>query len=107
MLPFQFSIVPLMIKVIEPSLKTSGRFIKRADLRLDNPSNTFYTSLIVALVLITLYAITMLTPLGDILFAKAVKPQYILWVKSLFVITGAVSLVFGVVISIIAGRQRR
>lgn len=103
MLPFVITITPVIAGALNPIISNlNSSILRRVEFtRIGSRSKTIYSSMIVALILISIYATVTLTPIGDILFVKAIKPEYIPWVKNLILISGLITLAFGIAASMI------
>jgi hypothetical protein len=102
MLPFVVVLTPILAKALTPVVSNvNSKILRKVELtRTDTRSKIIYSSLIVASILVLIYVAVALTPLGDILFAKVIKPEYMLWVKILILISGLITLAFGLTASI-------
>jgi len=102
MLPFIVVLTPILAKALTPVVSNvNSKILRKVELtRTDTRSKIIYSSLIVASILVLIYVAVALTPLGDILFAKVIKPEYMLWVKILILISGLITLAFGLTASI-------
>ncbi|MEM2739842.1 MAG: hypothetical protein QXQ29_03475 [Candidatus Bathyarchaeia archaeon] len=102
MLPFVVTLTPVIAGALNPIISNlNSSILRRVEFtRVGSRSRIVYSSLIVALILISIYVTATLTPIGDILFAKAIKPEYIPWVKALILISGLVTLAFGITASV-------
>lgn len=104
MQPFVVSIVPILMKAVTPILSESA---KSTALSWKKPSDILYPSLLVALILGALFTWIAFTPLGDILFAKVVRPDFTFWVKALFLITAFAMIIFGFMASALISRTKK
>ncbi|MBS7641779.1 hypothetical protein KEJ40_01250 [Candidatus Bathyarchaeota archaeon] len=102
MLPFVVTLTPVIAGALNPIISNlNSSMLRRVEFtKIGSGSRTIYSSLIVALILILVYITATLTPIGDILFAKVIKPEYTPWVKTLILISGLVTLVFGIAVSV-------
>lgn len=107
MLPFVVPLVPLLIRATKPLSRRAGSLIQAGGLNWGKPLDLIYPSVTVALILAIVYAGIVLTPVGDALFIKAVRPEHMFWVKTLFLVAGGVVLAFGVAASLLVTRQLR
>jgi len=97
MLPFVLTLVPLVIA----ALNRSGLAIIRSGdftyLRSRSVKGLVYPSVGVAAILAVIYAIVIVTPLGDLLFVSVASPKTVFWVKSLFALTSGILIAFGII----------
>ena len=102
MLPFVVVLTPILAEALTPIISNiNSKILRKIELtRTDTRSKIIYSSLTVASILVLIYVAATLTPVGDILFAKVIKPEYMLWVKILILISGLITLVFGLTVSI-------
>jgi len=102
MLPFVIVLTPILAEALTPIISNvNSKILRKIELtRTDTRSKIIYSSLTVASILVLIYVAATLTPIGDILFAKVIKPEYILWVKILILISGLITLAFGLTTSI-------
>jgi len=102
MLPFVVVLTPILAEALTPIISNiNSKILRKIELtRTDTRSKIIYSSLTVASILVLIYVAATLTPVGDILFAKVIKPEYMLWVKILILISGLITLAFGLTVSI-------
>lgn len=103
MQPFVVSVVPILLKAVTPFFSKSA---KSTALSWKKLSDILYPSLLVAVILGVLFTWVAFTPLGDILFAKVVRPEFTFWVKALFLITAFVMIIFGFTASMLISRTK-
>lgn len=102
MLPFVVTLTPILAEALTPIISNLNSTILRKPeiTRIGSRSRIIYSSLAVASLLISIYIAITLTSLGDILFAKVIKPEYMVWVKTLTLISGLITLAFGLIASV-------
>jgi hypothetical protein len=105
MLPFVLTLVPL----VTAALNRSGLAIIRSGdftyLRSPSAKGVIYPSIGVAAILAAIYAIVIVTPLGDLLFVSVASPKTVFWVKSLFALTSAILIAFGIIGALLISRS--
>lgn len=100
MIPFVITLVPPLYKGITPIV--SGRLIMSTKVKPfnnDRPKDLLYNSIMIFLLFVAVYVGIVMTPFGDTIFGKVIRPEYIFWVKNLFIIAGGTVLAFGLTTS--------
>lgn len=106
MLPFVLVLIPLVIAILSRgglSVMTAGEF---SYMRSGNARSLLYPSVGVAGILIAIYALLVVTPFGGLLFASIASPETVFWVKSLFILTSAILVAFGIIGPLLVSRSR-
>jgi hypothetical protein len=107
MLPFVLILVPLVIVVLSGgglSIMTPGEFNY---MRSGNFKDLLYPSVVVAGILIATYAVLVVTPFGELLFASISSSATVFWVKSLFILTSGILVAFGILGPLLVSRSRK
>jgi len=100
MIPFVIPLVPPIVRSLQP-LAGSRVDVGLFGWRRGSGSEALRSSLAVGAILGLLYLLAQFTSLGDSLFSSVAAPQYIPWLKLLFLIAALVVLIFGVVASLV------
>jgi len=100
MIPFVIPLVPPIVRALKP---LAGN---RVDMSLlgwhrGSGSEVLRSSLAVGAILGILYLLVQFTPLGNSLFDYVAAPQFVPWLKLLFLVATVVVLVFGVVAGLV------
>jgi MFS family permease len=106
MIPFVIALVPPLYRGIAPIL--SERFamgVRPEVFGNDRPRDLLYTSVMIFLLFMAIYVGVVMTPFGDAIFSKVIRPEYIFWVKNLFVIAGGTVLAFGLTASFFMSKK--
>jgi hypothetical protein len=100
MIPFVVPLVPPMVKALQPLVGS------RIDFGLfgwkrDSGKEALRSSIYVGSILGILYLVVQFTPLGDSIFKSVTTPQYIPWLKLLFLIAAVVVIFFGITVGLL------
>lgn len=106
MIPFVIPLMPPLLRAIRPVLGASGGNLKIREIAWGKPGGMLNSTIIVSLILATLYAIVMYTPLGDLIFSKALYAETTFWVKTFILISSAIILAFGIVTAIFIQKKK-
>ncbi len=106
MIPFVIPLVPPMVAALQPLVRSQVD-VGLVGWKRGTGSEALKSSLAVSAILGLLYAVVQLTPLGDILFESVTGPQFIPWLKLLFLASALVVFIFGVVASIVLRSRKR
>jgi hypothetical protein len=104
MIPFLIPLVPPLVVALQPLVGS------RADRgligwRRGTGSEALRSSLMVSAILGIVYALVQFTPLGDALFKSVTGPQFIPWLKLLFLASAMVVFIFGTVVGFVLRRK--
>ncbi|MCS7136056.1 MAG: ECF transporter S component [Nitrososphaerota archaeon] len=106
MVPFVVALVPPLYRGIAPII--SGRFamtVRPEAFGNDRPRDLLYNSVMIFLLFVAIYVGVVMTPFGDAIFSKVIRPEYVFWVKNLFIIAGGSVLAFGLTASFLMSRK--
>jgi len=106
MIPFVIPLVPPLVVALQP-LVGSQMNVGVAGWRRGSGSEALRSSLVVSAVLGVLYALVQFTSLGDVLFKSVTGPQFIPWLKLLFLVSALVVFIFGTVVGLVLRRERK
>jgi len=106
MIPFVIPLVPPMVAALQPLVRSQVD-VGLAGWKRGSGSEALRSSLAVSAILGILYAVVQLTPLGDLLFKSVTGPQFIPWLKLLFLASALVIFIFGVIASLVLRREKR
>ena len=99
MIPFVIPLVPPLVVAIQP-LVGSQVNVGLTGWKRGSGSEALRSSLAVSAILGILYALVQFTPLGDALFKSVTGPQFIPWLKLLFLASALVVFIFGTVVGL-------
>ncbi|MEM0457135.1 MAG: hypothetical protein QXI01_05380 [Nitrososphaerota archaeon] len=106
MIPFVIALVPPLYRGVAPIVSERFATVVRSEVfGNDKPRDLFYNSLMIFLLFVAIYIGVVMTPFGDAIFSKVIKPEYIFWVKNLFIIAGGTVLAFGLTASFFMGKK--
>ena len=100
MIPFVVPLVPPMVKALQPLVGSHIDF-GFFGWRRDSGKEALKSSIYVGAVLGILYLAVQFTSLGDSMFKSVTTPQYIPWLKVLFLIAAVVVTFFGIAASLL------
>ena len=106
MIPFVVALVPPLYRGIAPIL--SERFamgVRPEFFGNDRPRDLLYNSVMVFLLFMAIYVGVVMTPFGDAIFSKVIRPDYVFWAKNLFIIAGGTVLAFGLTASFFMSKK--
>lgn len=96
MIPFEVTLVPPLIHAIQPLV--AGRVdLGLSGWRRGTGSEALRSSLAIGGILGLMYLLVQFTALGDLLFKSITAPEFIPWLKLLFLVAAAVVLLFGAI----------
>jgi hypothetical protein len=96
MIPFEITLVPPLIRAIQPLL--GGRIdLGLSGWQRGTGSEALRSSLAIGGILGAMFLLVQFTALGDLLFKSITAPEFIPWLKLLFLVAAVVVLLFGVV----------
>lgn len=106
MVPFVIAVVPPLYRGIGPIVSERFAAAVRSDVfGKDRPRDLLYNSLMLFLMFLAIYVGVAMTPFGDAIFGKVIRPEYVFWVKNLFIIAGGTVLAFGLGASLIVNKK--
>jgi len=106
MMPFVVPLVPPVVRALQPLVGSQvelGLYGWHRGSGLKALSST----LVVSSILFVLYLLSVFTPVGDLLFSQVSAPQFIPWLKLLFLLAATVVLAFGVVAGLVLRHNRK
>ncbi len=106
MIPFVIPLVPPMVVALQPLVRSQVD-VGLVGWKRGSGSEALRSSLAVSAILGVLYAVVQLTPLGDFLFKSVIGPQFIPWLKLLFLASALVIFIFGVIASLVLRREKK
>jgi len=105
MVPFVIPLMPPLIRAVKPLVNPTGGRLNK-EIRWGKPSEILKSTVSVSVVLAVLYLIVMYTPLGDLIFSKAIYAETAFWVKTFLLISSSVIVAFGVVAAIFIQQKK-
>ncbi|MEM2909491.1 MAG: ECF transporter S component [Nitrososphaerota archaeon] len=106
MIPFVVALVPPLYRGIAPIVSERFATAVRSEVfGNDKPRDLLYNSVMIFLLFVAIYVGVVMTPFGDAIFSKVIRPEYIFWVKNLFIIAGGTVLAFGLTASFFMGKK--
>ncbi len=106
MIPFVIPLMPPLLRAIKPVLGASGGNLKIGEIAWGKPKEILKSTIAVSLILTTLYTVVMYTPLGDLIFSKALYAETTFWVKTFILISSVVILSFGIVTAVFIQKKK-
>ncbi len=107
MIPFVISLVPPLYRGIAPIISERLAMVVKPEVfGKERPRDLLYNSIMIFLLFMAIYVGVVMTPFGEAIFSKVIRPEYIFWVKNLFVIAGGVVLAFGLTASLLIGKKK-
>jgi hypothetical protein len=107
MIPFVIPLVPPLVRAIQPLVGAQAN-VGVSGWKRGSGSEAIRSSVVISAILGILYLLVQFTPLGDSLFTLVVAgPQFIPWLKLLFLVAAIVVLVFGIVANILLRPDRK
>ncbi|MEM3041562.1 MAG: ECF transporter S component, partial [Nitrososphaerota archaeon] len=104
MIPFLIPLVPPLVVALRPLVGWTAD-MDFLGWERGTGSEALRSSLIVTAILSVLYTMVQFTPLGDILFKSVTGPQFIPWLKLLFLASAVVVFIFGITASYVLRRR--
>jgi len=106
MIPFVIPLMPPLLRAVRPVLAGGGGDLNVKEITWGEPAGMLKSTIIVSLILVALYGIVMYTPLGDLIFSKAVYAETAFWVKTFVLISSAIIIAFGAMAAIFLQRKK-
>ena len=106
MIPFVIPLVPPIVAALQP-LVGSQVDVGLAGWKRGTGSEALRSSLAVSAILGVLYALVQFTPLSDFLFKSVTGPQFIPWLKLLFLASALVVFIFGIVAGLLLRHEKK
>lgn len=106
MIPFVIPLVPPLVRVIQPLVGAQAN-VGLFGWKRGSGSEAIRSSVVISAILGILYLLVQFTPLGDSLFESVSGPQFIPWLKILFLVAAIVVLVFGIVANILLRPEQK
>jgi len=106
MIPFVIPLMPPLLRAVKPVLGASGGNLSLKEITWGKPKEMLKSTIIVSLILAALYAIVMFTPLGDLVFSKALYAETAFWVKTFLLISSAIIVTFGILTTIFIQQKK-